>query len=110
MLSSLLLMLQLAASVAAANASGFDLRSFNFRTTVAAKPCTATANSDEIVVCADRSDRYRLRELLAGRFEAKPLVAGTQIGNGSVGVNTEQKIFPGDIPSTRIMLTLKVAF
>lgn len=104
----LLIAFQLAAGVPA-DPSAFDLRTFDLRTAITGKPCAA-ATSDEIVVCAARSERYRLRELSASRFDAKPLVAATRIGNASAGIDTEQKMFPGGIPSNRVMLTLKLPF
>lgn len=81
---------------------------FDLRTTT---PCPSAG--DAIVVCATRRDdeRFRLRPLDAGRFEAKPPRAETGIvGDLRGGVGTEHVEFGNGAVSNRVMLKLKLPF
>ena len=73
--------------------------------------CPTVPSGDDVVVCGDRQpDRYRLRPL-SQRFEKKDGVplAQTGIGGGTLGVTTQQAMI-GNVPSNRVMLTLKLPF
>ena len=73
--------------------------------------CAATADaaSDEIVVCATRSDKYRINPLPPAGQPGLPK-AERNLGNGTVvNVHTEQAEVGGQ-PSKRAMVTLKIGF
>ena len=73
------------------------------------RKCAATAaaaDSNEIVVCATRPDKYRLKPLPEHLEDGLPAAERT-IGNGArVGIRAEQ-VDVGGQPSQRIMVGIK---
>ncbi|WP_174291401.1 hypothetical protein [Sphingomonas bacterium] len=73
--------------------------------------CPEANDPADIVVCGHvDTDRYRLRPLTPplGVRDGPPL-AQTGIGGGTLGVTTQQ-VMIGNVPSNRVMLSLKLPF
>lgn len=69
--------------------------------------------TDEIVVCAPSESlaRFRLRQLPADKFEAKPIRAETGlIGNVKIAAEAEKATMPDGTVSNRMMVRFKIPF
>ena len=77
----------------------------------AVQRCDRGGSDDEVVVCGSRDpDHYRLKPLPAGFEKAGGVpLAQTGIGGGTVGVVTQQ-VMIGNVPSNRVLVSLKLPF
>jgi hypothetical protein len=73
-------------------------------------PVTCDKSSiDEVVVCAGRDDRYRLRPVDGDQYADAPIRAETKFAGGVLGITGGQTNV-GGFPSNRIMLNFKIKF